>query len=336
MKYIKLRNTSLELSNICLGGANFGAGLSEQQTFEILDAYTEAGGNFVDTANIYGRWAEVRTNHSEITIGKWMKSRNARSKIIVATKGAHHAVNTPPNMYRVNKTEVQKDLDESLKTLGLDRIDLYWLHRDNPTIPVEEIIDFMEAFVKAGKIRYYGASNYRLNRMKDADTYCKKNNLQGFSAIQNQWSLASVPPGNNNPASDLVAMNEEFYQWHKQTKTPSIPYSATASGFFEKMFSVNPKIENGAFVSPDDETELSKKVNKAYINERNLRIYGDLLKLKEKHNVSLYTLSVACLINQPFDVIPISGVKNVEQLKGFLQASDIVIKENLFEKYRCQ
>ena len=124
MKYIKLRNTSLELSNICLGTASFGTRLSEPEIFEILDAFIEAGGNFIDTANIYGKWAEDKLNHSEQIIGKWLKSRNSYNKIIIATKGGHFDFDTP-HISRVNKEDIQKDIEESLKSLGLDCIDFY-------------------------------------------------------------------------------------------------------------------------------------------------------------------------------------------------------------------
>ena len=325
MKYVKLRNTSLELSNICLGTAGFGSGTDEAQAFEILDAFTEAGGNFLDTANIYGKWESDKKNHSEIVIGKWLKSRKAYDKIIIATKGAHYNLDTP-NIPRLNKQDIQKDLDESLRTLELDCIDFYWLHRDDEQKPIEEIIDTMEGFIAEGKIRYYGASNYRLNRMKQAVEYSKKNNYQGFSAVSNQWSLAEMHPesrANSDPT--LAYMTEEFEQWHKETKMPSIPYSATASGFFEKLLNANPQVKDGVLITPYDKLELPEHIKKAYINEKNLKTYEKLLELKEKYNVSLYTLSVACLINQPFDVIPISSVRNIEQLNGFLQASGCVL-----------
>ena len=328
MKYVKLHNTLLELSNICLGGGSFGTGLDETQTFEILDAFTAAGGNFVDTANVYGKWAEDKINHSEKTIGKWIKSRNAYDKIIIATKGAHYNLDTP-NLPRLSKQDIQKDIEESLTALGLDCIDFYWLHRDDERRDIEEIIDTMESFVAEGKIRYYGASNYRLNRMKEAVAYSQKNNCQGFSAVSNQWSLASVNPESRASSDPTLAwMTKEFYQWHKKTKMPSIPYSATASGFFEKLFNAKPLVKDGILITPYDNIELPEYIKKAYINETNLRTYEELLKLKDKYNLSLYTLSVACLLNQPFDVIPISSVRNIEQLNGFLQASDIVIENN--------
>ena len=329
MKYVKLHDTSLELSNICLGGGSFGSGLNEIQTFEILDAFTAAGGNFVDTANIYGKWAEDKKNHSEIVIGKWLKSRNAYNKIIIATKGAHYDLETP-DLPRLNKQDIKKDLEESLKTLGLDCIDFYWLHRDDEKKNIGEIINTMEGFVAEGKIRYYGASNYKLKRMKEAAEYSRKNNFQGFSAVSNQWSLATInPKAKEKSDSTLAGMTEEFYQWHKETKMPSVPYSATASGFFEKLFNVNPQVKNGVLITPYAEINLPEYIKTAYINENNLKIYEKLLELKEKYKTSLYTLSVAYLLNQPFDVIPISSVKNIEQLNGFLQASEIVIEENI-------
>jgi len=325
MKYIKLRNTSLELSNICLGTASFGTRLSEPEIFEILDAFIEAGGNFIDTANIYGKWAEDKLNHSEQIIGKWLKSRNSYDKIIIATKGGHFDFDTP-HISRVNKEDIQKDIEESLKSLGLDCIDFYWLHRDDETKPIEEIIDILESFAAEGKIRYYGASNYKLNRMQRAEAYSREKNCQGFSAVSNQWSLAAANPEVKiNADPTLVAMTDEFYQWHKEVKMPAIPYSATASGFFEKMFNAHPQIKDGILITPYDEITLPEYMKKAYITEKNLKIYEDLLKLKDKYNVSLYTLSLACLLNQPFDVIPISSVRNIEQLNGFLQASELVI-----------
>ena len=164
MKYINLHNTSLKLSNICLGAGIFGSGTSEAQVFELLDAFTGAGGNFIDTANVYGKWERDKKNHSEIIIGKWLKAKNAYDKLIVATKGAHYDLSTP-DVPRLNKQDIKEDLEESLATLGLDRLDFYWLHRDDEKKPVGEIIDTMESFVTEGKIRYYGASNYKLHRM---------------------------------------------------------------------------------------------------------------------------------------------------------------------------
>ena len=319
MKYKKLNNTDLITTNICLGAGSFGSGLSEQKSFEILDAYAKAGGNFVDTANVYGKWADDKINHSEKTIGKWLKSRDAYKTLIVATKGGHFELSAP-HTTRVTQTEVRADIEESLDSLGLDRIELYWLHRDDPQKPVEEIVDFMEEFVAQGKIRYYGASNYSLDRMTKAVEYAQKNKLQGFCAVQNRWSLAAFAPGVGESAPDMFSMTDEFYQWHKETMMPSIPYSATASGFFEKLNGNDPRL------------------NQAYKNERSQKIYGELLAMQKKYGASLHALSLACLTKSPFETVPIGSVRNVEQLAGFMQASELgeIIEEDLIAKYGCQ
>ncbi|MDR1117648.1 MAG: aldo/keto reductase [Oscillospiraceae bacterium] len=328
MKKVRLKDTALELSNICLGAAGFGPGMAKAQTFEILDAFMAAGGNFIDTANVYGKWMPDRKNHSEEVLGEWLKSGNARNKAIIATKGGHYDLSAP-QISRVNREGVEKDLEESLRTLGLDHIDFYWLHRDDVNTPVEEIIDMMEGFVKEGKIRYYGASNYTLERMKAADTYAKANGFQGFSAVSNQWSLATLTQtGNSDPT--LAGMTDEFYRWHKETKTPMIPYTSTARGFFDKMFKLQPKVKDGVLLESGGE---EAKGIEAQLSERNIRIYEDLLELKEKYQVSLYTLSLAYFLNQPFEVIPVSSVRNVEQLKGLVSASDITLPGEFTEKY---
>ena len=113
MKYVRLHNTELKLSNICLGCGSFDDN-SETRSFEILDAFVEAGGNFLDTANVYGKWNADKKNHSEEVIGRYLKSRNAYDKIIVATKGGHFDLDTP-DISRVNQPEVEKDIEEGFK-----------------------------------------------------------------------------------------------------------------------------------------------------------------------------------------------------------------------------
>ena len=324
MKYVKLHNTSLELSRVCLGAGSFGTGLDERESFEILDAFTAAGGNFADTANIYGKWAEDKLNHSEKVIGKWLKSRNAYDKITIATKCAHFDLDTP-DISRVTERAIREDIEESLQTLGIGCIDFCWLHRDDESVPIGEIIGIMERLVSESKINYYGASNYKLARMKAARAHCEKNNCRGFSAVSNRWSLAAVNPEAQAGADpSLAEMTAEFYSWHTETKTPAIPYSATASGFFEKLYNANPQIKNGELLTPCGELGLAEHIIRLYINEDNLRIYEELSELKSKYGASLYTLSLARLVNnRDFDVIPISSVRNTVQLSGFLQAGEI-------------
>lgn len=235
MKYVDLNNTELNVSRICLGTAGFGEKLNEEECFRILDAFVQAGGNFIDTANVYCKWVEGLGNCSEQIIGKWLRQRKTDGKVIVATKGAHYSFEDPSKS-RVNREAIRADLEESCRTLGKDVIDFYWLHRDDPEKPVEEILDILEELKKEGKLRYYGFSNYGTERLKEIEKCLRERKLPGITAVSNQWSLAGINPGSNtNPDPTLVEFSEEEYQWHCKTKTASVPFSSTAMGFFPSL-----------------------------------------------------------------------------------------------------
>lgn len=178
MKYIQLNNTELNISPICLGTAGFGDKSDLEKSFEILNAFVWAGGNFIDTANVYCKWLKGHGNCSEQIIGKWLKESGMQGKVIVATKGAHYSFEDPGRS-RVNKEDIRMDLDESCRTLGKDEMDFYWLHRDDPEKPAEEIVDILEELKKEGRIRYYGFSNYRTERLKEIAQCLRERNLQG-------------------------------------------------------------------------------------------------------------------------------------------------------------
>lgn len=188
MKYVTLKNTDLRVSNISMGTGSFGDRIDRKAAFEILDRYCELGGNFIDTANAYCKWIPGAGNCAEKMLGEWLKTVDD-SKIIVATKGGHYDF-AAPQVSRISEAEIRKDLEESLKTLQRDCIDLYWLHRDDPAVPTQEILSWMEKLREEGKIRYYGASNFTLARLQEFEKCAAENHVQGFCAVSNQWSLA--------------------------------------------------------------------------------------------------------------------------------------------------
>ncbi|OQB14982.1 MAG: General stress protein 69 [Firmicutes bacterium ADurb.Bin193] len=333
MKKCLLYNTDLKVSNICLGTTAFGITKSVEESFEILDLFLEGGGNFIDTANVYGRWGSDRDNKSEQVIGAWLKARNAYKEVVVATKGGHFDFEAP-SVSRVTEADIRRDLDESLATLGLSRIDFYWLHRDNPDLPVEYIIDLMEALVSEGKIRFYGASNYPAQRLFAAKEYSRRKGYAGFSAVSNQWSLAGANV-NSDPDPSTVRTGAEEYRFHLETKTPLIPYTATARGFFDKLSRAKPEITDGKILSADLPS-LSDRLKNTYLNERNLRIYEELAVISKKTGFSVQALSLAYLLCQPFQVIPITSVSNTAQFKDIFHASDIILESGIIEKYKPQ
>lgn len=307
MKLEKLGSTDLKVSSICYGCGNFGEKLDRDAAFYVLDRYTGEGGNFLDTANVYCRWVEGLANSSEQILGEWLKSRKKSGKVVIATKGGHYDFRNP-QVSRVNKKEITRDLEESLKTLGLDTIDFYWLHRDKETKEIGEILDIMEELVKTGKIRYYGASNFKLWRLQEADHCAKHKGYQGFSAVSNQWCLAKIKEGSPLYADKTLVRTESgLLNWHKETQMPLLPFTSSGHGIFEKMAA-------GPLVSPFLET---------YGNSENEKLYQELLKKKEETGASLYALSLKALREQGFPVIPICSAGKISQMDGILEALHI-------------
>lgn len=332
MKCIKLGKTDLLVSKICLGTANFGEKLSKDKAFSILDEFVDNGGNFIDTANVYCRWVAGLDNIGEQIIGEWMRKKSAKNSVVIATKGAHYNFSNP-EISRVNKKDITADLEDSLKTLGLDCIDFYWLHRDDENTPIGEIIEVMEELVRAGKIRYYGASNYKQSRMEQAQKYAAQKGYAGFSAVSNQWSLAGINREKNmNPDPSLVFMDNPYFKWHLAEKMPSIPYSSTAHGFFQRMKNAGSVVQDGKLVSVEDEKLLPQGLMDAYLNERNLKIFEELSALSQQYGVSVHGLSLALMSSCGFDVVPVAAVSRNEQLKDFFDAGNIDVEKNLFQE----
>ncbi|MDR0406196.1 MAG: aldo/keto reductase [Clostridiales bacterium] len=333
MKKITIKNTDLSVSNICLGTGGFGTVRSREEAFEILDAFTAGGGNFIDTANVYGRYGANGGNLSERVLGAWLAARNTRDGVIIATKGGHYDF-AAPQTPRVTRDAVQTDLDESLRTLGLEQIPLYWLHRDNPALPIEVIVDLLEGFVKSGKIRYYGVSNYAPDRLAAARDYAQKSGYGGFAAVSNQWSLASAGAGGgSNPDPSLTAVSAREYRWHVETGVPLIPYESTAKGFFEKLRKAKPKIKNGELLPPADALNLPDALKRAYLNRRNLRIYEELEILTKQTGYSAQVLALADLLHPPFQVIPVTAVSRAAQLDDIFTASETEFPGGILEQY---
>src|SRR5690348_5111763 len=160
MTRIRIPRTELDVFPICLGTGEVGTKLDRQRSFALLDAYVERGGNFLDSAHNYGDWVkDAPRSACEKMIGAWLKERGNRGQIVLATKGAHPLLDGM-DLPRGSRQDIIHDLDESLLFLQTDVIDLYWIHKDDQTRPVEEIVETLEEQVRAGKIRTYGASNF--------------------------------------------------------------------------------------------------------------------------------------------------------------------------------
>jgi aryl-alcohol dehydrogenase-like predicted oxidoreductase len=310
MKTILIPGTELKPSVICLGGGLLGSTLDQQESYKLLDAFFEQGGNFIDSAKVYADWLPIERSISEKTIGAWIRARGNRSRVIVSTKGAHPEL-TSMHILRCSPAEIVADLDASLEHLGMDVIDLYWLHRDDPKRPVEEIIETLNQQVRAGKIRYFGCSNWRAVRIQAAQSYTQAHALMGFTANQMLWSLAQVDM-DTIPDKTLVNMDAPSYHFHKLSGLAAIPYSAQAGGLFNKM----------AAGSLAQMNEGVRSMYPAAVNEARFR---RIQKLAKETGLSITQISLGYLLSQPFVTIPIVGCHTQAQLKDSLTAAGVYL-----------
>jgi len=312
MKRTNIAGTELDSSSISLGGVALGSKLDEEQSFRLMDAYVDQGGNMVDTAQVYANWLPIEPSASERVIGKWMKLRGNRGRLIVTTKGAHPEL-AAMHLSRLSREEIASDIEGSLQRLQVDCIDLYWLHRDDPAKDVGEIIESLNEQAKAGNIRYFGCSNWSAARIREAQEYAAGRGLQGFAANQMMWSLAEVDRSKQGDPT-LVFMNEEAMRLHAETNLTAIPYSSQAQGIFSKLAA-------GA-LSFDDE-----KLHAMYRTDGNRRRLARIKQLAAERSLTITQVVLGYLLSQPFPTIPIVGCYTLEQLQECVEADEVRFTE---------
>lgn len=318
MKYLnmKLLEGSMNISKIVLGTDYFGTTVPEETAFRLLDTFADAGGNCVDTARAYASWLPDGKGASEKTIGKWLKARDNRNKIIISTKGGHPPLDRM-DCGRLSRKDIESDLDESLRALGVDSIDLYWLHRDDVTRPVEDIMGTLSMLITKGKVRAAGCSNWKTGRIEEANRAALANGFTGFFASQIQWSLAtSTPEGHGDPT--IVCMDENEYSWYLKESFPVFAYSSQAKGFFARasakgLEAINQKAYS-RFCTPENIARLERV--KRYANENGL---------------TPSAVALGYILCNRVPATAIVGCKNEEQLADTLTAADVELPEAAVE-----
>ena len=280
----------------------------------MLDKFIDAGGNFIDTANIYGKWLPEGTNISEILLGEWLQERGNRDEIIIGTKGGHPNLSSM-DQPRLDREDIIQDLNESLDSLKTDYIDIYWLHRDDENKPVSEILDILNEQVEKGKIRYFCCSNWSVDRIKKAQNYAQEQDLESFVANQMRWSLAE-PNLEAIEDETLVAMNDQCYKYHQENNFTAIPYSSQAKGFFTKLHQYQGNVD-----------KLNQNLKEVYGNEKNLKRYQRLVELSNYLSRSVSEIVLGYLISQPFPVIPITGFSKESQLEDSIRGADLILNQ---------
>lgn len=307
MRNVGIPRTALEPSCLCFGTAEFGSTIDRATAFALMDAYVDAGGNFIDTAKVYGDWVPGQVSPSEKFIGEWLQTRGNRGQIVLATKGAHYHLDAP-QIKRLKPADIVSDLDASLQHLRTEVIDLYWLHRDDPARPVEEIVGTLEGQVKAGKIRYYGASNWRVDRLVEAQAYASGVGAQGFCAVSNQWSLASVDVA-SLPDPTMVAMDDALWEVHRAQNLAAIPYTSQAYGVFHKL----------ATGQGDAIPEMYRRM---FVNAETVARLTRVQALSRETGLTITQIVLGYLLSQPFPTIPVFSVRNEAQLRDTLAAAE--------------
>lgn len=305
MKTRPIPNTDLSVSAVCLGTGSFGSSVARDDAFTLLDTFVAAGGSFLDTARIYAVWLPDGANASERTVGEWLRHSGLRGQITLATKGAHPDLKTM-HISRLSPEDLRHDIEASLHYLQTNCIDLYWLHRDDRSVPADEIIDALNVHVQTGQIRYLGCSNWRVERIRAANAYAQAHGLAGFIANQPLWSLAAP---NREAISDktLVLMDAEDLTFHRETGMAVIPFTAQAKGYFTKL-------ANGT-LKDSDRRQYDSDLNR----ERARRAH----ELAARYGVSITAIALSYLMSQPFPTIPIIGPKTLAQLDDCLEFIDL-------------
>ena len=319
MKRRHIPNSTLEVSEICLGTGGFGATTDLETSFAMLDRFVECGGNFLDTANVYSDWIPGEKSRSEKTIGKWLKARGNRQEIVLATKGAHPRLETM-HISRMSEKEIVFDLDQSLESLQTDWIDLYWLHRDDPSRSVAEILETLNDQVKAGKIRFFGASNWTLERLRLAQDYATSHGIQGFVADSVLWNVAVV---NVDDIADktTTTMNATLEDYHRSTGLAAVPYTSQANGLFNKML-------DGTL------NQMDSNLRRPYPLAPNLERFKQIQNIMQESNLSLTQVVLGYLLSQPFVTIPIIGPRTLPQLEDSLSAAGVQLSNAQLEVLR--
>ncbi len=272
---------------------------TQPATNELLDAYVAAGGNCIDTAHVYGE-------KSERAVGQWIKDRANRDSIVLIGKGAHHDSSGP----RVNAKGIEEDILESLKRFQTETMDIYLLHRDDPTVPVGPIVDALNSHVSAGHIRAFGGSNWSTARIEQANEYAASRGLKGFVASSPYFGLAV----SNGPMwAGCVSLDDAGRKWHEAHQFPLFPWSSQAGGFF-----------TGRFAPGDGNTSDAART---YYSDRNWERLARAKEIGEAKGFSANNVALAYVLRQPFPVFPLIGPRTVEELESSLPALDIQLTD---------
>ena len=296
----RIADSDLAVFPLALGGNVFGWTADEAESFAVLDAFVEGGGNFIDTADGYSAWVPGNTGgDSERIIGRWAAARGSRDELVIATK-----VSTHPEFSGLSAANIAAAADASLQRLGTDRIDLYYAHFDDESVPLEETVGALSALVDAGKVRTIGISNYSPERIDEWFAVTAANGFHRPVALQPHYNL--VERGFEHGLRERAG----------REGLAVFPYFSLAKGFLAG------KYRDAADVTAEGASPRARGAS-AYLDERGARVLAALDAVAAEHGVDVASVSLAWLRQQPTVVAPIASARTVSQLPALLASASL-------------
>ncbi len=307
MKLRKLGSSDIEVAPLAFGGNVFGWTVTEEEGFKLLDRFVATGFNLIDTADMYSNWVSGnKGGESETIIGKWLKKSGNRQKVVLATKVG---LEMGPGKKGLRKKYILEAVENSLRRLQTDYIDLYQSHQDDPETPLEETLSAYSDLIKAGKVRYIGASNYSKERMQESIDVSKKYSLPHYVTLQPRYNLY-----------DREEYENEFAEFCVSHNIGVISYYSLASGFL-----------TGKYRSLDDLNQSQRGGGvKSYLDPKGMEILRKLDIVSREHEATPAQVSLAWLMTRPGVVAPIASATTLAQLDDIMKAGRLTLTaENL-------
>ena len=298
MKTMQLGHTGAEVSSLCFGAMRCGTLNDETQSYELLDMFVEAGGNFLDTANCYSKWYPGgKGGDSEPVLGRWMTERGNREDMFIATKVGVDYQDVPMSL---SADVIIQECDRSLERLGIDRIDLYYAHLDDRRTPLSETIEAFGKLIESGKVRYIGASNYRAWRLAEAEAISRASGVEAFCCVQQRYSYLRPIPGAGFGLQ--VNVNEDLLDFCSERGITLLPYSPLLGGAYVRA----DKPVAAQYVGPDTDARMAA-----------------LQAVAGETGTTVNQVILAWMLHHDQSVLPVFSASTPEQMRENLGAVDV-------------
>jgi aryl-alcohol dehydrogenase-like predicted oxidoreductase len=307
MKTVQLGSSDLQVSALGLGAMFFGTRTAAETSYQLLDEYVAAGGNFIDTANIYAHWVSgFKGGESEILLGDWLRQRGNRSQLVIATKVGF---NYPGVQQELSAKTIEEECNKSLKRMGIDTIDLFYAHVDDYNTPLEETLEAFDKLVKAGKVRFIGASNYLAWRLEEARCISQAHGWANFCCVQQRHTYLRVKPGGST--APQVTTNPDLFDYSRRRNFPIVGYSVLLGGAYTQLDRSIPE----SYLGPDTDARLEI-----------------LQSIAAETHATPNQVVLAWILNSDYPTIPLIAASSHEQLQENLGALDVKLSTEQMQR----